>query len=34
VGEWEALNQALATDRSWADYIQADAHEDFLGSAV
>jgi len=29
VGEWEALSQALAADRSWADYIQADAHEDF-----
>ena len=28
-GEWEALNQALAADKSWADYIQADAHEDF-----
>jgi hypothetical protein len=28
-GEWEALNQALAEDKSWADYIQADAHEDF-----
>lgn len=28
-GEWEALSRALAEDRSWADYIQADAHEDF-----
>jgi hypothetical protein len=28
-GEWEALQQALAEDKSWADYIQADAHEDF-----
>jgi hypothetical protein len=28
-GEWEALQKALADDRSWADYIQADAHEDF-----
>jgi hypothetical protein len=28
-GEWEALSKALAEDRSWADYIQADAHEDF-----
>ena len=28
-GEWEALAKALAEDKSWADYIQADAHEDF-----
>jgi hypothetical protein len=28
-GEWEALGKALAEDRSWADCIQADAHEDF-----
>lgn len=28
-GEWAALSQALAEDPSWADYIQADAHEDF-----
>ncbi len=28
-GEWEALSKALAEDKSWADYIQADAHEDF-----
>jgi hypothetical protein len=28
-GEWEALQQALAQDKRWADYIQADAHEDF-----
>jgi len=28
-GEWEALNRALAEDKSWADYIQADAHENF-----
>jgi hypothetical protein len=28
-GEWEALGKALTEDRSWADYIQADAHEDF-----
>jgi hypothetical protein len=28
-GEWESLEKALADDRSWADYIQADAHEDF-----
>jgi hypothetical protein len=28
-GEWEALNKVLAEDKSWADYIQADAHEDF-----
>jgi hypothetical protein len=28
-GEWEALSRALARDKSWADYIQADAHEDF-----
>ena len=28
-GEWEALAQTLAEDKSWADYIQADAHEDF-----
>jgi hypothetical protein len=29
VGDWEALSQALAAERSWADYIQADAYEDF-----
>jgi hypothetical protein len=28
-GEWDALTKALAEDKSWADYIQADAHEDF-----
>ena len=28
-GEWEALRKSLAEDKSWADYIQADAHEDF-----
>jgi len=28
-GEWEALSAALEQDKSWADYIQADAHEDF-----
>ena len=28
-GEWEALSKALAEDKTWADYIQADAHEDF-----
>ncbi len=28
-GEWAALESALAKDRSWADYIQADAHENF-----
>ena len=28
-GEWEALTKALSTDKTWADYIQADAHEDF-----
>ena len=27
--EWKALSKALAEDKSWADYIQADAHEDF-----
>jgi hypothetical protein len=29
VGEWEALSQALAQDKTWANFIQADAHEDF-----
>ncbi len=28
-GEWESLAKSLAEDKSWADYIQADAHEDF-----
>jgi hypothetical protein len=28
-GEWEGLTKALAEDKSWVDYIQADAHEDF-----
>ena len=28
-GEWEALTRVLGEDKSWADYIQADAHEDF-----
>jgi len=28
-GEWEGLAQFLATDKSWADYIRANAHEDF-----
>jgi len=28
-GEWEALAQALGQDPTWADFIQADAHEDF-----
>jgi len=28
-GEWEGLTKALAADKSWVDYIQADAHEDF-----
>ncbi len=28
-GEWEALRAALEQDKSWVDYIQADAHEDF-----
>lgn len=28
-GEWEGLSEALAEDNSWADYIMADAHEDF-----
>ena len=28
-GEWEGLAQALAEDRGWVDYLQADAHEDF-----
>jgi hypothetical protein len=28
-GEWEGLSKALAEDKTWADYIQADAHEDF-----
>ena len=29
VGEWDGLSKALAEGKSWADYIQADAHEDF-----
>jgi hypothetical protein len=28
-GEWQALSDALAEDNDWADYIMADAHEDF-----
>jgi len=28
-GEWEGLSKALAKDKSWADFIQADAHEAF-----
>jgi hypothetical protein len=28
-GEWEGLTKALAEDKSWVDYIQADAHGDF-----
>lgn len=28
-GEWEAISKAMAEDKSWADFIQADAHEDF-----
>ncbi len=28
-GEWDGLAKLLATDKSWADYIMADAHEDF-----
>jgi hypothetical protein len=29
MGEWEGLSSFLRSDKSWADYIQADAHEDF-----
>ncbi|OPZ26973.1 MAG: hypothetical protein BWZ02_01818 [Lentisphaerae bacterium ADurb.BinA184] len=28
-GEFEGLDRELRRDRSWADYIMADAHEDF-----
>ena len=28
-GEWDGLTKVLAGDRSWVDYILADAHEDF-----
>ncbi|MCC7374430.1 MAG: hypothetical protein IT581_07225 [Verrucomicrobiales bacterium] len=28
-GEWAGLTDSLARDRSWADFILADAHEDF-----
>jgi len=28
-GEWQGLDQALAKDAEWVDYIMADAHEDF-----
>jgi len=28
-GEWEALTKFMAEDKGWADYIMADAHEDF-----
>jgi hypothetical protein len=28
-GEWEGLTKALAEDKSWVDFIQADAHGDF-----
>ena len=29
IGEWEGLSRFLRRDKSWADYIQAEAHEDF-----
>lgn len=29
--EWEGLTKALAQDKSWVDYIMADAHTDFPG---
>jgi hypothetical protein len=29
IGEWEGLASFLSSDKGWADYIQADAHEDF-----
>lgn len=29
IGEWEGLSRFLRGDKTWADYIQADAHEDF-----
>lgn len=28
-GEYEGLEQALAKDKSWVDYIMADSHEEF-----
>jgi hypothetical protein len=28
-GEWEGLARFLEKDKSWVDFIQADAHEDF-----
>ena len=28
-GEWEGLTKLLAEDKSWVDYIMADAHQDF-----
>jgi hypothetical protein len=28
-GEWAALSRSLAAGRGWADFIMADAHEDF-----
>ena len=28
-GEWDGLSKALSEDKSWLDFIQADAHEDF-----
>lgn len=28
-GEWAGLTEAVARDRSWVDYILADAHEDY-----
>ena len=29
-GEWVGLNKALLEDKSWADYILADGHEDYF----
>jgi len=28
-GEWEGLTRFMAEDKSWADYVMADAHEDY-----
>ncbi|MEI6780427.1 MAG: hypothetical protein WCQ21_05830 [Verrucomicrobiota bacterium] len=29
IGEWEGMARFLRRDKSWADFLQADAHEDF-----
>lgn len=33
-GEWVGLAQALAKDKSWADYLMADGHDDYFPKYV